>query len=92
MCYTSREISVWKLWREVRSKGVVLTSLFICFHWSPVTRDIESRIICSPDYNEGTNWINNVAEFYAKYKLPYATYINGEMDESEGNLETGEWR
>ena len=65
---------------------------FICFHWSPVTRDIESRIIYSPDYNEGTNWINNVVEFYAKYKLPYATYINGEMDEAEGDLETGEWR
>lgn len=65
---------------------------FICFHWSPVTKTIEARIIYTPDYNEGTAWLDNVAEFYAKYKIPYVTYINGEMDESEGDLETGEWR
>lgn len=64
---------------------------FMIFHYDPIMKDIAVREGYFPSYGEGAMWAKDVCDYYNKYKIAYAYYCDGIMEEVHGDIETGKW-
>lgn len=59
---------------------------FVIFYKSPVTDQVEHRIIYSPQFAEGIGWLTDTLKFYKERSIPFAAYSCGGIYDSEGVL------
>ena len=61
----------------------------IVFWRSPLSDMIEERHIYADIEYECRFWLERMTEFYHNSGIPFAAYLNGGLNDSEGNLWSG---
>ena len=65
---------------------------FTLFFYSPVSKTLEVREGYFTQYFEGKMWLESIQEGYVKLQVPYASYIDGKLEDSKGDIVNGIWR
>lgn len=58
----------------------------VVFSKSPITGEVDQRHIFTQSGGELSLWIDSVVESCKKYNKPYAVYVNGSLEGSQGDL------